>query len=412
MENGYGYRKPDDKKPKSKYLRDPGEKKTSKYVRDKNEKKPQSKYIRNKYEPKEHHYNLTRNYREEEEVLEETVSDEIEAAQNEELEAAKENTQAVTDEVSVEEADTDEAANGTIDNSSEEVISSDEGNLDEELETDDSNENSLNTEEKGKYNDEVASLFAHSKLSKETTVAHVENEEEARRALIIKTIVSMVVLTALSCAFQRLTIKIPYTPSMISFEFSVFFELIASLAYGPVFGVLIVVVKNIFALITSNSSYATLVSNLVLDSVYVFICGWFYSKRMFALNPKKLDKPVNKDMRRRRILLGGTIATLATTVVAFFLTRFVSYPLLVKQYSEHGVDTHFILDLYQAALDSLNSAYPEVLSSVVTKFENLTQAIFYYNMPFTILKLLFVSLLAALIYPIISPYIHFRKKAR
>ena len=166
-------------------------------------------------------------------------------------------------------------------------------------------------------------------------------------------------------------------------------------------------------LFTSDTAYATLLSGFVLDSLFVFVVGLFYSKRMFAINSKQSLKPTEKDKRRERILLGGIIATALTTTVSFFLTKFVSYPMLISQYGERfGINEYYILRDYQEALNSLNTALPETVSSTVHEFANITQGILFYNIPLTIIKLLIITLAVVVFYPIFSPYIHFRKKTK
>jgi hypothetical protein len=149
-----------------------------------------------------------------------------------------------------------------------------------------------------------------------------------------------------------------------------------------------------------------------LDGTFVVIVGLFYSRRMFALPSKRARTKPNKDRRRIRILLGGLIGTIATSAISFFLTRFVSYPLLIKQYAAHDVNEGNIIFNYQQALDRINMAFPEFFSATITKIESLTQAILFFNVPITFAKFIFVTLVSALVYVIISPYLHFRRKSK
>ena len=411
---GYGFNKSDssesgnENKPinQSKYLRKPGEKKTSKYVRDKNDTRPQSKYLRNKNEEREHHYNLARNYREDEEISEDITDEELDETQ------IAENETAETSDV--------ESVENDVETSENDVVSEEPENADEVIDGENDELKSVEEyakehggEETGKYSDEVANMFSHSKLSKETTVAQNGNEEEQRRKLIIMTVIVMVVLSVISYALFFAKIRLPHTPDMLNFELSIVPELIASLAYGPLFGILIIIIKTIVLLFTSDTAYATLFSGFILDSIFVFICGWFYSRRMFSLNPKKSLKPTSKDKRRGRIFIGGIIGSVVTTFISFFLTRFVSYPMLIWQYGEKfGVNNYYILENYQKGLDSLNTALPETISSTITKFTGLTQAILFYNVPLTLIKLFIITVATVVFYPIFSPYIHFRKNSK
>ena len=418
---------------KSKYLRDPNEKKQSKYLRDKNGGKPKSKYARNPYEEKEHHYNLARYYRDGVRITDEQPEEAVEAVEAEELNTELEQeikTNAfqqsevvdVPEEKSVEEAVLQDNApqeipenaaeiNETSDDAAEIFESVEEENPLPEM-TDSVSESENESETKG----DVASLFKHSKLSKETTVAKVASAEETKQKIVVKSVIVLFILTAFACALQFAPIKIKYiTPSMINIEFSLLPEFIASLAYGPIFGIIIILIKNIiYSLVTasvSNLAYASVLSGVVLDTVFVIVSGTLYSKRMFGSSHSRSRKK-RRARYRKKVLVSGLVATAVVTVVSYFLTTYVSYPLIIKQFISRGVDEYFILRLYQVALNNLNSFLPSFLSGKVTEFANLNQGIIFYNMPLTVFKHLAVTLLAVIIYPPLSPYIHFRKKTK
>ena len=410
---------------KSKYLRDPNEKK-SKYIRNKDEKK--SKYLRDDYYEKEHHYNLTRFIKEEEPEEEGVdVLEELAQTDSKDIKSAKPQ---IVDSVLDEIAKNDESESFVegIDSvekrSAEEIISeaktavenlfgSDEDASDniekiEEIKSDAPKRDESRTGQKG----DSSSLFKHSGLSKDTTVAHKNSREEAKKKLVISMVITMVVMTAISLLVQFVPVSLPFLPTMVNIEFSVFPELIVSIAYGPLFALIIVLVKNILHIIIANNGFVSELSNFVLDGTFVVIVGLFYSKRMYALPSKKSRSNPNKDRRRVRILLGGLIGSVATSVLSFFLTRFVSYPLLIKQYAAHDVNEGNIIFNYQQALDKINMAFPEFISATITKIESLTQAILFFNVPITFAKFIFVTLVSALVYVILSPYLHFRRKSK
>ena len=416
---------------KSKYLRDPGEKKQSKYLRDKKEGKPKSKYARDPREQKEHHYNLTRNYRDGVKITDEQPEEAIEAVEveavNSEAAAEKENivlqqneVVEIPDEKSKDEAvsqdnaveEIEENINETTAEVSEFVEESDEEAASPET-ADSENASENKSETKG----DITSIFQHSKLSKETTVAKVENEEDTKQQILVKSVIVMFILTAIACALQFASIRIKiFTPSMLNMEFSLLPEFIASLAYGPVFGIIIIIIKNIvYSLVTasiSNLAYASALSGVILDTVFVVLGGSIYTKRMFGGSRSESSRRNNRVKYRKKVFNSGVIATAATTIVSYFLTTYVTYPLIIKQFASKGIDEYFILRLYQYALNNLNSVLPSFLSGRVSEFANLNQGILFYNMPLTVLKLLFITAVAVIIYPPLSPYIHFRKKTK
>ena len=421
---------------KSKYLRDPGEKKQSKYIRDKDEGKPKSKYARNPYEQKEHHYNLARHYRDGVRITDEVPEEEIEAAQTAEQTAETENknvqqtvdipeeknaqAEAVQKEALTEEpAVIEEAAPIEETDSIEEKETASETDeiTEEEIEAIEPAETEADSAEKAETKGDVTSLFQHSKLSKETTVAKVKDDEDTKRKIIIKTVIVMAIFTAIACALQFATFKIKYyMPTMINIEISLLPEFLISLAYGPVFGLIIIIIKNLFYTLissaTSNVAYASIMSGVVLDTIFVFIGGAFYSKRMFNVRKRNGRNLNGSKKKRQRIFFGGVIATFVTTLISYFLTTYISYPLIIKQFASKGVDNNYILSLYQAALNNLNRALPPYFSGRITEFKGVSQGILFYNMPLTVFKLLLITVLAVIIYPLISPYIHFRRNTK
>jgi len=360
---------------KSKYLRDPNEKKKSKYARDDSVKK--SKYLRDNSYEKEHHYNLARNYRELDEP-EIDIDAEVEALINPEADSSE----------SSDDSDLSDSFN--------------QNELTEDIKEDDSSH-----EKKG----DDAALFKHSKLSKDTTVAKVASANEKKIKYILKTVIIMFLLTAASCALQFANFKTWVLPSFISIEFSVFPELIASIAYGPVFGIIIVLLKNIFRLLLQSAAYSAALSNFILDSVFVFTVGFIYTKRMFSLKSKKSHKKRDR-VKRRRIVIGGLLGTAITTIVSFFLTLSLTIPILIRQYSSAGLNEYYIINNYQQALDRLHRVFPMALSALPTEIEDLMHAVLYYNVPVTFIKFFFVSVVVSIVYVIISPYIHFTKKSK
>jgi len=390
---------------KSKYLRDPNEKK-SKYLRDENDKKLRS--LKDEEDKNKHHFRVVKYIRDEQ--PEDEIIDVLDLLAEENGEnAAKSTEPQVLDMILDDIGDADnmmiKKANG------EAAVEADDELLSAEDEKQVEIAEAESVEDEQKKGDSSA-IFKHSKLSKATTVVHINSQEEKRRSLIISMVIIMTILTAFACVMQFATFTPPYFPTMLNIEFSAFPELIASVAYGPFFGIVIILIKNIVHIIVANNGYVSELSNFILDSTFITIVGLFYTRRMFALPTRSSRKDPTRDRRRIRIFLGGIIGTAATSTLSFFTTRFISYPLLLKQYAANGLNDYFIIVNYQQALNRIKTTFPELFSVSAMKIETLTQAVFYYNVPITVLKFLFITLVSSLVYVIISPYLHFRRNSR
>lgn len=88
--------------------------------------------------------------------------------------------------------------------------------------------------------------------------------------------------TALLCAIavllQYAEVPLPFMPAFIKLDFSDLPELIGAFVCGPLAGVLIALIKNIFHLIASGSGAVGELSNFLLGAVFVFSAGMIYKK--------------------------------------------------------------------------------------------------------------------------------------
>lgn len=197
----------------------------------------------------------------------------------------------------------------------------------------------------------------------------------------------MLFLLALSVALEFARFKLPFLPSFLDVDFSIFPEFVSALFFGPIVGIGTVVLKNllhmlIFYFANGNISYVGEISNLITDVAFILIAF-----SIFFLFVGKL--PIVRETRKiriRGILDSGTASAFATSIIMLPVMRWIIYPWFVKYFSARGYAVDF-LKLYQ-----------EVLPSV----ENLWQGLFIFNLPWIFFKLIVVTLLATLTYALIT----------
>ncbi len=283
---------------------------------------------------------------------------------------------------------------------------------------------SLDEAMKGK-GDQTA-IFTKEKADKSAYKHYREAEETPDESRRVRQIVKIglinigLLAVAIGMNFMQFKVgKISYLPDFLSVEFSVIPEFIGSLAYGPVVGVAIALIKNVLHMIYSHG-YASEVSNFILDSFFIFVGGWVYTRRMFNFKASvssrqrtaSKDKRV-KNYRVRRILLGGMIGTVATSIATFFTTRYLAYPILIRQNAAYGCFTdEILLAQYQQALDNINAALPSGLAGIVTEVGSFSRAILLFNVPITFIKFTLITLVTAVLYPPISDFLHNRVSHR
>lgn len=181
-------------------------------------------------------------------------------------------------------------------------------------------------------------------------------------------------LTTVSIILQYFELSIPFLiPSFVKFDISELPALIASFAMGPMYGVVICVIKNIIHIIMgSYSGGIGELCNAILGISFVVPAGYIY----------KYHKT------KKAALFGSLVGSVAMALISFPTNLFISYPVYTKM-----MPIEQIIDAYNAILN------------VVT---DIWQALLIFNLPFTFLKGLVTSIIAFVIYKYISRIIkHF-----
>ena len=269
-------------------------------------------------------------------------------------------------------------------------------------------------------------IFTNEKADKSAYRHYKEAEEtpdDSRRATqIVRTALIVLAMLAIALFLNFMTVHFDFMPSFISVEFSAIPEFIVAIAYGPVFGLAIALAKNVIHMLMNQPSFISEVHNFMIDGVFMFVGGWIYTRRMFNFKTSKKSgsdsrskkhrssshKEGSRDRRTRRILSAGFIATCVTSFVCFFTTRYFAYPLLIRMFSDRGYSDVEMLFAYQESLDKINAQLPDALSGIITEIDSFSKAILLYNIPLTFVKFLFITVFAALVYPPISDFLHYR----
>ena len=84
------------------------------------------------------------------------------------------------------------------------------------------------------------------------------------------------VLAACAYVLQLIEVPVPFMPTFIKFDFSDLPALIGSFAMGPVCGIIIELLKNLFHALVSQSFGVGEISNFILGAVFVGVAGLVY----------------------------------------------------------------------------------------------------------------------------------------
>lgn len=196
-----------------------------------------------------------------------------------------------------------------------------------------------------------------------------------KRTENIREITATAIMSALSAVLMFVEFSIPVMPSFIKLDFSDLPELITAFAYGPLWGVLVCLVKNIIHIAATSSAGVGELSNFILGAVFVSVAGFIYK--------------ANKS--RKFALIGSIAGSFAMALAAFAVNLFIVYPLYIKLM----MPAEAILGLYREILPSIDS---------------LSKGILIFNVPFTFVKGLINVAVTFAVYPKLSPVLKGTRK--
>lgn len=185
----------------------------------------------------------------------------------------------------------------------------------------------------------------------------------------VRAMTATALMGALGTVLMIIEFSVPIMPSFIKLDFSELPALIASFAYGPVYGILVCFIKNIIHLFFGSTMCIGEISNFILGSVFVGTAGLIYKR--------------NKT--KKGALISCLVGAVVMAVVSVFTNYYIVYPLYVTVL---GMPMDTILGMYQALLPAV---------------DNLWKALIIFNLPFNIVKGIFDAILCFIIYKRISP---------
>ena len=238
-----------------------------------------------------------------------------------------------------------------------------------------------------------------------------EYEQNIMKRVFFRTAASVLILTVFAVIISFFKLRLPFLPRMFSLDFSVFPEMIAALAFGPIYGIGICFVKSVIHMLFINNSLVVDVSNFLSDAVFLGITGGFYLMKMFPINPDFIPDNIssgNKHFRGKTIIKGSLLGIVASLPVKFLTTNYIVYPVLEKLYKSSGVTPQAIINSYNTSINSAKSFIPESIASHVPEVKTVWQGVLMINIPVSLAKLVAVVVLCLIIYPLVSPILHGR----
>ena len=175
-------------------------------------------------------------------------------------------------------------------------------------------------------------------------------------------------LTAIAVALQYIEFSIPIVPSFLKLDFSDLPELIGTFVLGPWWALAICFLKNLIHIPFGTSGGVGELSNFLLGATFVVVAGLIYQHKK----------------TRKTALIACLSGAAAMAVMSFPTNYFIVYPYAQMWF---GGTLDPVIGMYRALLPAADT---------------LEKALLFFNLPFTLVKGLLVSLITMFIYKPLS----------
>ncbi len=215
-------------------------------------------------------------------------------------------------------------------------------------------------------------------------------EFKTKSRIPIRNLCITAMLSAIAFVLMFLEFPIPaLIPPFVKMDFSDLPALLGAFALGPVYGIVVELVKNLLQLLIkgTSSAYIGELFNFLCGAVFAFVAGILYLRR----KPKSGSGLTKQEIRRKgrlAAILSSLLGALAMAIVSVPLNYFVVYPAYVICY---GMPLDSIVGMYQAILPSAGSLFT---------------CLVIFNLPFTFFKGILDALICFFIYKPLSPLLH------
>lgn len=194
----------------------------------------------------------------------------------------------------------------------------------------------------------------------------------SRTRIRVRALTVTAMLSAIAFVLMFLDFSVPLMPAFVKMDVSELPALLAAFALGPVYGVVVCLVKNLIHLMITSTAGAGELCNFLLGASFVLPAGLIY----------KFLKS------RKGAIVGSLVGAVVMALISIPVNYFITFPAYIVAY---GMPLDAIIGMYQAIRPGVNG----LLECLVT-----------FNAPFTFFKGLVDVVLCFLIYKPLSPILH------
>ena len=169
--------------------------------------------------------------------------------------------------------------------------------------------------------------------------------ESKRKTYLIRLAVTAV-LTAMASVLMYYEFPMPFMPPFLKFDFSEVPVVIGSFAIGPVYGVIIELLKNLIHLPMTQTAGIGELSNFITGSIFVLTAGFIY----------------NKIHTKPGVILSMAVSTIVLALVGIPLNAYVTLPLYANVL---GFSTEAVVAMGQAVNPMITSKWDLIMFGFV-----------------------------------------------
>lgn len=174
------------------------------------------------------------------------------------------------------------------------------------------------------------------------------------------------IMSAVAAVLMFLEFSVPIVPSFLKFDFSDLPAVITSFSLGPLWGVLVELLKNVIHLPFTHTSGVGELANFIIGALLVFPAGLIYKKKK----------------TRGGAVIGSLAGALFAAAVSVPVNFFITYP-----FYTNFMPMDAIIGMYRA---------------IVPAADTLIKALLIFNVPFTFVKGILCVLITFFVYKPLS----------
>ena len=195
-----------------------------------------------------------------------------------------------------------------------------------------------------------------------------------RRRISVRAIAVCAMLSAVAFVLMLMDFPVPFLiPDFVKMDVSELPSLLASFALGPVYGVVVCLVKNLLHLLMTSTGGIGELCNFLMGACFAIPAGLIYQKFK----------------SHKGAVVSALVGSVVMAALSVPINYFISYPFYTS-----FMPLEAIIGMYQELRPSANG----LLECLIT-----------FNAPFTLIKGLLTSVLCFLIYKPLSPLLHGRR---